>query len=182
MSKVVVFKGSPRTHGYTSKLLDQVAQGAKSKGAEIMEFDLNDAGIRGCQGCFHCRTHDDCAVKDYLEPMYRAIREADAVVFGSPIYCSQITGQAKVWLDRTFPMLGNDFAPRHPGKKLITVFAQGNSDPQKGADCMKFVHNTLEWYGWKLETSIHFCGTTNPDMAIFDRALANAFDAGQMLI
>jgi multimeric flavodoxin WrbA len=41
--------------------------------------------------------------------MYEAINEADAIVFGSPIYYYQITGQARVWLDRTFPMLGNNF-------------------------------------------------------------------------
>lgn len=61
MSKVVIFKGSPRKKGYATKLLDQVAKGAKSKGAEVIEFDLNDTGIRGCQGCFYCRTHDGCA-------------------------------------------------------------------------------------------------------------------------
>lgn len=42
MSKVVIFKGSPRKNGYTTKLLDQVAKGAKSKGAEVIEFDLNN--------------------------------------------------------------------------------------------------------------------------------------------
>lgn len=67
MSKVVIFKCSPRKNGYTTKLLDQVAKGAKSKGAEVIEFDLNDAGIRGCQGCFYCRTHDGCAINDYLQ-------------------------------------------------------------------------------------------------------------------
>ncbi|OOM76081.1 NADPH-dependent FMN reductase [Clostridium sp. BL-8] len=38
MSKVVIFNGSPRKNGYTTKLLEQVAKGAKSKGAEIIEF------------------------------------------------------------------------------------------------------------------------------------------------
>ncbi len=128
MSKVVIFNGSPRKNGYTAKLLEQVAKGAKSKGAEVIEFDLNDSGIRGCQGCYYCRTNDGCAIKDYLQPMYKAIAEAEAIVFGSPIYYHQITGQAKVWLDRTFPMLGDNFAPRHPGKKVITIFAQANSD------------------------------------------------------
>ena len=53
MSKVVIFNGSPRKNGYTSKLLKQVEKGAKSKGAEVIEFDLNDSGIHGCQGCYY---------------------------------------------------------------------------------------------------------------------------------
>lgn len=86
MSKVVIFNGSPRKNGYTSKLLEQVEKGAKSRGAEVIKNDLNDSGIRGCQGCFYCRTHDGCSINDYLQPMYKAIIEGDAIVFGSPIY------------------------------------------------------------------------------------------------
>lgn len=186
MSKVVIFKGSPRKNGYTSKLLEQVSKGAKSKGAEVIEFDLNDSGIRGCQGCFYCRTHDGCAIKDYLQPMYEAINEADAIVFGSPIYYYQITGQSRVWLDRTFPMLGglkDTFEPRHPGKKLITIFAQGNPDPKIGAGGIKFANDMLESYGWKLEDSIHCCGTTaGPDLAMFDELSLRAFKDGENLV
>ncbi|MFT8352945.1 flavodoxin family protein [Clostridium saccharoperbutylacetonicum] len=186
MSKVVIFKGSPRKNGYTTKLLEQVAKGAKSKGAEVIEFDLNDTGIRGCQGCMYCRTHDGCAIKDYLQPMYEAIKEADAIVFGSPIYYYQITGQAKVWLDRTFPLIehdGHTFTPRHPGKKLITIFAQANPDPKIGAEGIKFANNILEAYGWKLEDSLHYCGASDePDLAMFDELSLRAFKDGENLV
>jgi len=183
MSKVVIFKGSPRKNGYTTKLLEQVANGAKSKGAEVIEFDLNDPGIRGCQGCFYCRTHDGCAINDYLQPMYKAIAEADAIVFGSPIYYYQITGQTKIWLDRTFPMLEGlghaFFTPRHPGKKLITIFAQGSSDPKMGAEGIKFVNDIFEGYGWKLEDSIHYFHTSD---TMFDELSLRAFKDGENLV
>lgn len=182
MSKVVIFKGSPRKNGYTTKLLDQVAKGAESKGAEVIEFDLNDNGIRGCQGCFYCRTHDGCAINDYLQPMYKAIAESDAIVFGSPIYMYQITGQAKIWLDRTFPMveeLPHTFIPRHPGKKLITIFAQGSLDPKKGAEAIKYVNNIFDVFGWKLEDCIHYCGN-NDEM--FNELSLRAFKDGENLV
>lgn len=186
MSKVVIFNGSPRKNGYTAKLLEQVAKGAKSKGAEVIEFDLNDSGIRGCQGCFYCRTHDGCAIKDYLQPMYKAITEADAIVFGSPIYYYQITGQAKVWLDRTWPMLGDmidhSFIPRHPGKKLITVFAQANPDPKIHAEGIDFINNVFALYGWNLEDSIRCCGTSASNFAISEELSLRAFKDGENLI
>lgn len=183
MSKIVIFKGSPRKNGYTAKLLEQVAKGAKSKGAEVIEFDLNNPGIRGCQGCFYCRTHDGCAIKDYLQPMYEAIKEADAIVFGSPIYYYQITGQAKVWFDRTFPMFGEHFVPRHPGKKLITIFTQGHPDSKIGAEGIKFANDMLESLGWILEDSIHYCGTSGePDLSVFDELSLRAFKDGENLV
>jgi multimeric flavodoxin WrbA len=169
VSKVVIFNGSPRKNGYTAKLLEQVARGSKSEGAEIIEYDLNDSEIRGCQGCFYCRANDGCAIKDYLQPMYKVINEADAIVFGSPIYAYQITGQAKMWLDRTFPMLGNNFVPRHSGKKLISIFTQGSLNPQMGAESIKVVNNIFEKYGWELVDSIHYCGATDFHSEKFDR-------------
>ena len=114
--------------------------------------------------------------------MYEAINEAEAIVFGSPIYYYQITGQARVWLDRTFPMVGDNFAPRHSGKKLITIFAQGNSNPEIGAEGIKFVTNILESYGWKLEDSIHYCGTSDPDLTMFEELSSRAFKDGENLI
>jgi len=182
MSKVVIFNGSPRKNGYTAKLLEQVAKGAKSKGAEVIEFDLNNSGIRGCQGCYYCRTNDGCAIKDYLQPMYEAIKEADAIIFGSPIYYYQITGQAKVWLDRTFPMVGDNLAPRHSGKKLITIFTQGYSDPEIAAEGIKFVNNIFARYGWDLEDSIHCCGTSDSNFAVFEELSLRAFKDGENLI
>jgi multimeric flavodoxin WrbA len=183
MSKVVVFKGSPRKNGYTSKLVEQVVKGAKSQGAEIIEFDLNDSGIRGCQGCLYCRTHDGCSVKDYLQPMYEAIKEADVFVFSSPIYYYQVTGQARTWLDRTFPLIGENFVPRHPGKKIITVFAQGNPDPVIGEEGIKFITKIFtEVYGWELLDSIHYCGTNSPDLAKFEELSERAYKDGVTLI
>lgn len=182
MSKIIIFNGSPRKNGYTYRLLTQVAEGAKSKGAEVMEFDLNDPEILGCQGCFYCRSHYGCSVNDYLQPMYDAIKDADAIVFGSPIYYYQVTGQARLWLDRTFPMVGDKFAPRHPGKKAVTIFSQGNPNPEIGAGAVKFIANILdETYGWKIEDTIHCCGTNNMDEAIFEELLKRAYQDGENL-
>lgn len=155
-------------------------------------INLDAPGIRGCQGCFHCRTNDGCAVKDYLQPMYKAITEADAIVFGSPIYGYQITGQAKIWLDRTFPMVGDNFAPRHPGKKVISIFVQGGLKPEMGAEGIKVVNDIFARYGWKLEDSIHYCGTTdfhsekferfNASVEKFEELSLRAFKDGENLV
>lgn len=113
--------------------------------------------------------------------MYKAIDEVEAIVFGSPIYMFQITSQAKTWLDRTFPMveeLPNKFIPRHPGKKLITVFAQGSLDPKKGAEAIKYVNNIFAVFGWKLEDCIHYCGT---DDEVFNELSLRAFKDGENL-
>jgi len=184
MSKVVIFNGSPRKNGYTSKLLEEVRKGAESKGAETITFDLNNSKIRGCQGCLYCRENDGCKTQDYLQPMYKEITKADGVVFGSPIYGYQISGQSKIWLDRTFPMVGGmtNFEPRHPGKKLLTVFSQGNVDKDSFIEGISHVNNVLKMYGWDLIDTIICSGTTNPHFEIAKDVLEKAFQDGKNLI
>lgn len=122
--KVIVFLGSPRKNGYTTALAREAGRGVKNAGLTVKEYDLNDKGVRGCQGCYYCREQYGCSVKDYLAPMYGDLAEARAVVVASPIYFYQITGQTKLWLDRMFPMIDGEFNPRLPGKKAVTIFSQ----------------------------------------------------------
>ena len=116
MANVVIFNGSPRKKGVTSQMIEEMIKGAEEKGKEVTVFQLNDKGVRGCQSCFYCRQHEGCACKDDLQPMYDAIKNADAIVFGSPIYFGRITGQAKSWVDRLYPCIDGKFQPRYPGK------------------------------------------------------------------
>lgn len=182
MSKVVIFNGSPRKNGCTAKLLTEIRKGAESQGSQIVTFDLNDPGIKGCQGCYYCRRNDGCATEDYLQPMYQEIIEADAIVVGSPIYYHQISGQVKTWLDRTFPMVaGSKFEPRHPGKKLVTVFSQGNPNKDLFAEGINFLNNILQSYGWELIDSILCFGSNRPEMDITTEQLEKAYQDGVSL-
>lgn len=186
MPKVVIFNGSPRKNGCTSKLLKEVKKGAESKGAETIVFDLNNSRIKGCQGCLYCRENDGCATQDYLQPMYKDIAQADAVVFGSPIYYYQISGQAKIWLDRTFPMIGgtssSSFKPRYSGKKILTVFSQGNASQDQFIKNISQVNDTFKAYGWHLIDSIICSGTNKPDFEMSQELLVQAFQDGTKLI
>lgn len=175
---VVVFLGSPRQNGYSTALAREVARGAKDAGLAVKEYDLNDPGIRGCQGCYCCREQYGCSVKDYLAPMYRDIAEARAVVVASPVYFYQITGQAKVWLDRMFPMLGADFAPRQPGKKAVTVFSQHQDNPDMFRADRDRLGDILKGFGWELTASIASCGEPDMNSSAHQDQLKQAYDAG----
>ncbi len=180
--KVVIFLGSPRKNGYTTTLAREAGRGAAEAGLEIREYDLNDSGIRGCQGCYHCRETYGCATRDYLAPAYQDIAEADAVIVASPIYFYQITGQAKVWVDRMFPMIDGGFAPRQPGKKAITVFSQHQDNPEIFKSAMDWLNNVLkDGFGWNLTASIACCGEPEEGSAGYGELLLQARAAGAAL-
>jgi multimeric flavodoxin WrbA len=164
-------------------LVDEALKGARSAGAEIIgEYDLNADGIRGCQGCFYCRTHEDCSVKDYLYPMYEGLKKADGIVFSSPIYFYDITGQAKVWVDRLFPVIGTKFEARRPGKKVLALYSQGNEDGNLYQGVIRKTGDIFTSLGWAVTDSILCYGTTaSKETAITDELLKRAFAAGATL-
>lgn len=182
MSRIVVFQGSARKNSISTKLLDKVSEGARSEGAEMVTFDLNDPGIRGCQGCFFCRGHEGCATKDALQPMYEEIKEADGIAVSFPMYFGGISGQCKSWLDRMYPMLGPDMKPRYPGKKVVTVFAQGNPDPAFLKGTIDQTNQFFRIFGWELVNTLLAAGTQVPGYQLSDDLAAAAYEAGKKLV
>ncbi|MBE5802205.1 MAG: flavodoxin family protein [Clostridiales bacterium] len=182
MSKVIAFLGSPRRGGFTAQLIEQVLQGARSAGAETIVYDLNEEGVKGCQGCFYCRTHEGCQTRDKLAPMYEDIREADGVVAGFPIYFGAISGQGKLWLDRMYPMYGDGFVPRLPGKRAVTVYAQANPDDTRFRSAIDSTDGFLRGIGWELVDSLLVYGDVEPGYTIPKEMLERAFEAGKQLV
>lgn len=182
MSKIIAFLSSPRKNGYTAQLVERVLEGARSVGAEVVTYHLNDEGIKGCQGCFYCRANEGCATKDKLQPMYEDIKAADGIVAGFPIYFGTITGQAKLWIDRLYPMLADRHNPRYPGKKVITVYAQANSDRELFAGAIETNDNLFKRFGWDVEESLHIYGNSAPGYTIPQELYDRAYEAGKKLV
>lgn len=181
MSKIIAFLGSPRKNAYSTKLVKEAIRGAQEKGAEVKIYDLNDDKVKGCQGCLFCRSNEGCATKDYLQPMYEDIRNADAIIFSSPVYMNQITGQSKQWLDRLFPLVDGEFQPRYPGKKVFTILSAGNVIPGQAEVVDQYLNTQFSKYGWKPLDSLYFDNTASPGFELSEELLKKAFAAGELL-
>lgn len=183
MPNIIAFTGSPRKEGNTRRLLNELIEGAEAKGGEVKVYDLNEPGIRGCQGCFYCRSHPECSVQDALAPFYGEVRNATGIVFASPVYFGDISGQGKIWLDRMFPMLdGQAFQPRFPGKKVVTLFAQGDGDAGRFLPAMQRLHSFLHTFGWKLQDNLVCADASSPGYEMPRELLQKAKAAGGALI
>jgi multimeric flavodoxin WrbA len=97
--KIVVFRGSPRRGGNTDILLSETLR-AISSGNEVILFTLNDMNIRPCQNCGGCDETGTCVVRDEMDKIYPAIREADRIVVASPIFFFGLSAQTKIMVDR----------------------------------------------------------------------------------
>ena len=131
--KIIGYVASPRKDGNTAWVLNKILEGAKEQGAETQIWYSGELDIKPCKGCLGCVRGDGCVVKDDMQKIYSALKEADALVLGSPIYMGKMSAQAKIFNDRLFACITPRFSPHfkeeNAGKKLILVFTQGNPDP-----------------------------------------------------
>ncbi|MBU3218480.1 flavodoxin family protein (plasmid) [Clostridium estertheticum] len=116
--KVYAINGSPRKNNNTAtllqKALDGVKEAAKDKEIETEIINLYDLNYTGCKSCFACKrlggaSYGKCAIKDDIYEVLEKLSQADGIIFGSPIYLSNITGQLQSFLERLlFPYLVYD--------------------------------------------------------------------------
>ncbi len=103
--KIIAVNGSPRKDWNTAQLLKKTLEGAASLGMESELVHLYDLDYKGCISCFACKLKDGpsfrrCIVQDSLARVLDAIREADALVIGSPVYLFEASGQTRSFLER----------------------------------------------------------------------------------
>ena len=103
--KILAINGSPRKTWNTATLLNKALEGAASQGAQTELIHLFDLTYKGCISCFACKRKDGisygkCAYQDDLTPVLEKIDLADAVIFGSPIYFSNVTGALRSLMER----------------------------------------------------------------------------------
>lgn len=98
--KVLGISASPREKGNTDILLDKALEGAKSKGASTEKIILNKLKFSPCQECEIMADDGLCLVKDDMQAVYKKIKDADAIVFASPVFFGSLSAQAKMMIDR----------------------------------------------------------------------------------
>lgn len=162
--KAIGIVGSPRKNGNVDTLVQTVLDGAKEAGYQTEKYNLNEMNYSGCQACNYCKGHDQCRLDDDVSKLLGAIAEADAVVFGSPIYFSQFTGQFRLMEDRMFSLIDKDFRSRlRPGKKAIIVTSQGDPNPDSFNNASQEFAGALGMLGFEVVDTIKMVSGSAPD-------------------
>jgi multimeric flavodoxin WrbA len=112
--KAIGIVGSPRKNGNVDTLVSRVLEGAREAGLDTSKYLLNEMNYSGCQACEYCKSHDHCRLDDDVTKLFEEMKEADAVVFGSPIYFFLFSGQFKLMEDRMYSLIDAAFVSRLP--------------------------------------------------------------------
>ncbi len=105
--KILAINGSPHMDkGSTALVLNSFLDGIRSAGGAVEIFYTRELNIQSCNGDLSCRLKHpgDCMIKDDMEMLYPKFRDADVIVYASPVYDSSITAPLKNLIDRMLPL------------------------------------------------------------------------------
>jgi len=156
--KITAILGSPRKKGVTSEIANGFLNRAQKNGAVTTAYYLNAMRFKGCQGCHLCKSQQEsCVLKDDLTPALEDLVSSDIMVFATPIYFWDVTGQFKSFFDRTWSLVKPDYMTNpHPvrmdkGKKALWISSQGDTE-EKFKDVVDKYLGFLAMFGAKTHT------------------------------
>lgn len=140
--KILAIHGSPRTiRSSTRRLAGFVLEGAADAGAETEMIDLAEYRIIPCTACEACSLNGICVNDDDLPALMARMKEADAIVVGSPVYIDNISGQMKVFFDRLADAIHYQ---QLAGKFGCTV---ATTEESGGDDVVAYLSHVLNYLG-----------------------------------
>ena len=143
--KVTVINATEKK-GVTYRLKECFLAPLRDK-AEITEFYLPKDGPGFCIGCTQCflTRQDLCKDAAKVQPIEKALLEADLLVFASPAYVFHTTGAMKALLDH----FGYRWMPHRPAKEMFgkraVIITQCLG--AGGKSTAKDIKDSLSWWG-----------------------------------
>ena len=126
MKNILIISSSIRNKSNSEILAEQALQGALAAGNNAQLITLKDKDIRFCRGCLACQKTMKCVIKDDVAEILEKVKAADTVVFATPIYYYELSGQLKTLLDRLNPIYPQEYSFRDI--YLMTTSAEEGND------------------------------------------------------
>ena len=178
MKRVIVISTSLR-HGSNSDILAvNFVEGAKVGGNEVEKISLVGKNIQFCKGCLGCQKLGRCVIDDDVNEIMAKVLKADVVVWATPIYYYEMSGQMKTLIDRMNAMYSQDYKFRDV--YLLTTAAEDEEDTSKRAE--NGLTGWIDCYPKSRLAGTLFCGGVNDSREIEGNPkLQEAYKLGQNL-
>lgn len=109
MKKVLIISTSLRTNSNSDILARECEKGARDVGLDTEYISLKGKDIKYCIGCLSCQKTNKCVLNDDVADIMAKVKEAEVIVYATPIYYYEMSGQMKTLLDRLNPLYSSDY-------------------------------------------------------------------------
>lgn len=178
MKKVLIISSSLRLRSNSEALADEFARGALETGNKVEKVTLRSKNIRFCKGCLACQKTQQCVITDDAPEIVNKMLNADVIVFATPIYYYEMSGQLKTLLDRANPLYSSDYRFREI--YMLTAAAENEAYVPKRA-----VSGLTGWIDCfekaRLAGTVFAGGVNEPGETAGHPSLQLAYAMGKML-
>ena len=157
-------------------LADKFIEGATAAGHDVEKVSLVGKEMKFCIGCLSCGTTHKCCIKDDVPAIMDKVLNSDVVVWATPIYYYEMSGQMKTLIDRMNAMYPKDY--RFRDIYLLTTAAEAEEETPRRAEIG--LTGWIDCYGKASLKGHLFCGGVNDARDIEGNAsLMQAYDMGK---
>ena len=180
MSRVLVISTSLRAKSNSDILTEQLVSGAKDAGHQVELVSLKGRNIGFCRGCLACQKTQKCILEDDAGAIAEKVKQADTLVFVTPIYYYEMSGQMKTLLDRMNPLYTTDYRFR----KVYLLSVAAEDEPFVPEKAVSGLQGWVECFGKAEFAGSLFCGgnSTAGEVSQKTEELKEAYDFGRALM
>lgn len=178
--KILILSTSPRKNSNSDTLAEEFAKGAREAGHTVEKISLIGKDIQFCRGCLACQRTMRCVIRDDADQIVQEkMLHADVLVFATPIYYYEMSGQMKTLLDRANPLYPSDYAFRDvyliatAAEDGDEVWSRAASGLEGWIDCFAKAHLSGVIFGGN---------ATDAGSIQSSPAMQKAFDAGKAIV
>lgn len=156
--KITIINGSPR-NGNTYDAINAMRL-YKSSDVAIEIINISNKKISQCKGCGFCHSSNCCIDEDDTNELLNSITCSDAIIFASPVYWCNITGQMKVLLDKFYSRIQTI-----KGKDIGIVLIGGEQPDNAQYDIIGQQFELIaEYLNWNIRFKKYYCAEEKGDL------------------
>jgi len=182
--RVLILAASPRINGNSTILALRAAEGVKAEGGEADVVAIGNLKIAPCNACDSCRTRPEagCVIKDDMQPLYQKIKEAQGIIFATPVYWFNVSAQMKLFIDRTYAIHGQG-GYAFTGKDVGVILTYEDEDVfvSGGINALRSFQDTFAYVKANLVGSVYGNADKAGDVQTNGKLLQKAYDLGKKL-
>ena len=174
--KVLIISTSMRKNGNSDLMARAFAKGAEEAGNAVKIVSLADKQIAFCRGCFACQKTGRCIINDDAIGITEKIAEAEVIVWATPIYYYEMTGQMKTMIDRANALFVKDY-------KFRDIYMLSTAAEEDESACERAITGLKGWIACfpksRFAGSVFAGGVTDKGDISGHKALDEAYNLGR---
>lgn len=173
---VLIISTSLRKNSNSDGLANAFLEGVKASDNTVEKISLSNKKIGFCKGCLACQKTKKCIISDDANSITEKMCKADVIVFATPIYYYEMSGQMKTLLDRANSLFSSDYAFRD----IYLLSAAADTDDKTDARAVNGLEGWIECFSKaKLAGTVFAGGVNGTDEIEGHPALKKAYELGK---